>query len=188
MRLFVAIPLPPDVAERAAAILPEARPLRPVKAELLHLTLAFLGRVGDERLADAAAAVTLAARGADAFEVVLDHAGRFPATGHPHTIWIGAGLGAQAVSAIGARVREELRSRVLAYDEKPLRTHVTLARVRDDADAEDRRAVAAIVRAIAFPPLRFRVDRIVLFESVLSPKGPRYTARTEGILGVGGKT
>jgi len=187
VRLFVAIPLPPDVAQSAARIVPVTRSLRPVKPELLHLTLAFLGRVDDDRLADASAAVTAAARSGGAFDLVLDHGGRFPETGRPHTVWIGAGLGAQEAAAIGERVRVELRSRSLAYDEKPLRTHVTLARVRDDADGEERRAVAAMVRGMSFQPLRWGVDRIVLFESVLSPNGPRYTPRAEAVLGVGGK-
>jgi 2'-5' RNA ligase len=187
VRLFVAIPLPPEVAQAASRILPPARPLRAVKPELLHITLAFLGRVDDERVADASAAVTAAVRGMGAFEAVLDRAGRFPETGHPHFVWIGAGSGAEEIVAVGDRVRAELRTRALAFDEKPLRTHVTLARVRDDSDADDRRSVAAIVRGIDFAPIRFRVESVVLFESVLSPKGPRYTARTTARLGVGRK-
>lgn len=184
MRLFVAIALPPEVALAASRILPAARPLRAVKPELLHITLAFLGPVDDERVADASAALTAAVRGVGAFNVVLDRAGRFPETGHPHVVWIGAGSGAEEIVAVGERVRAALKARALEFDEKPLRTHVTLARVRDDSDADDRRGVAAIVRGIHFAPLRFLVDSIVLFESVLSPKGPRYTARTTARLGV----
>ncbi len=153
----------------------------------MHITLAFLGRVPDERLPDASAAVMAAARGAGAFEVALDRAGRFPATGRPHIVWLGATTGAERIVDVGTRVRAELDRRGLSYDAKPLQTHVTIARVREDAEGVDGRAVSALVRELRVPPLTFRAESVVLFESVLSPKGARYTPRTTAPLEVGGQ-
>src|SRR5260221_14159282 len=101
MRLFIAVPLPKEIADRAAACLPPALPaLKPVRPALLHVTLAFLGWVADERLADAAAAARAAATGKAPFELSFDHAGRFPATGRPRTIWLGAGVGADELARL----------------------------------------------------------------------------------------
>ena len=51
MRLFIAVPLPPELADRAAALLPLALPaLKRVRPELMHITLAFLGWTSDEQL------------------------------------------------------------------------------------------------------------------------------------------
>jgi len=151
----------------------------------MHVTLAFLGRTADERLADITAAVESAAGAVTAFDVELDRPGRFPTSGRPRVVWLGIGVGAPAVLALGDGVRAELGRREIAFDAKPLRTHVTLGRVREDVELVDARAIAAGVEAMRVPYLRFRADAVVVFESVLSPRGPRYTPRATAPLRVG---
>lgn len=143
----------------------------------MHVTLAFLGRTPDEQLADVTAAIETAASSAKAFDVELDRPGRFPPGGRPRVVYLGVGAGAPAVLALGERVRIELQRRAIPFDAKPLRAHVTLGRMREDAELADARAVAAAVTAMRVPHLRFRVDSVTAFESVLSPRGPRYTPR-----------
>lgn len=151
----------------------------------MHVTLAFLGNAPDERLADAAAAVEAAALEVTAFDIEIDRPGRFPASGKPRVVWLGIGAGAPTLLALGERVRAELRRREIAFDNKPLRAHVTLGRVREDVSLADARAVAAGVEAMRLPHLRFRADAMVVFESKLSPRGPRYTPRSRAPLRVG---
>jgi len=151
----------------------------------MHVTLAFIGQTSDERLADVTAAVEAAAAGVTAFDIELDHAGRFPPTGRPRVVWLGVGAGAPSVLAIGERVRAQLARRDVRFDAKPLRAHVTLGRVREDVALVDARAIAAGVEAMRVPHLRFRADSVVVFQSVLSPRGPRYTARSSPRLRVG---
>jgi len=84
VRLFIAIPLPPDLAARAIEIVPSSLPaLRRVRAENLHVTLAFLGHTPDERLGDVAAAATEAAALVSPFRLSFGRAGRFPERGRP---------------------------------------------------------------------------------------------------------
>ena len=149
------------------------------------MTLAFLGQTSDDRLADVTAAVEAAASGVTAFDIEIDHPGRFPPTGKPRVVWLGIGAGAPAVLALGDRVRAELARRAFAFDRKPLRAHVTLARAREDVALVDARAIAAAVEAMRIPHLRFRAGAAVVFESVLSPRGPRYTPRSSASLRVG---
>jgi 2'-5' RNA ligase len=151
----------------------------------MHVTLAFLGNTPDERLGDVAAAAETAARAVTAFDIELDRPGRFPASGKPRIVWLGMGAGAAALLALGERLRAELARRDLAFDSKPLRAHVTLGRVREDVSLPDARAVAAGVEAMRVPHLRFRADAVVVFESKLSPRGPRYTPRSHAPLRVG---
>ena len=184
MRLFVAVPLPPELTARAAALLPAALPAtRPVRAELMHLTLAFLGWTPDEQLDDVVAAARAAATGQPSFELSFAGAGRFPATGRPRVVWLGIGEGQEALATLAVRVTGELSTRQLKFDDRPFAPHLTLARVRDEATGPEARTIAAAVEAVEVPPLRTRVDRIAVVESVLSPKGPRYTARAEVPLG-----
>jgi 2'-5' RNA ligase len=151
----------------------------------MHVTLAFLGRTPDERLADVTAAAEAAASGVTAFDIELDRPGRFPASGRPRVVWLGIGAGAPTVLTLGERIRAELRRREIAMDDKPLRAHVTIGRVREDVSLVNARAIAAAVVAMRLPALRFRVDGVVVFESKLSPRGPKYTARATVPLKVG---
>jgi 2'-5' RNA ligase len=156
-----------------------------VKPELMHVTLAFLGQTSDERLPDVTAAAQAAVSQVTAFDIELDRPGRFPDTGRPRVVWLGMGAGAPTVLALGERLRAELRRREIAFDKKPLRAHITLGRVREDVTLVDARAIAAGVEAMRIPHLRFRADALVVFESVLSPRGPRYTPRASAPLRVG---
>ena len=164
---------------------PDLHALRRVKPELMHVTLAFLGPTPDERLADVTNAVEAAASGVTAFDIEIDHSGRFPVSGKPRVVWLGIGAGAPAVIALGERVRTELGRRDIPFDRKPLRAHVSFGRVREDVTLVDARSIAAAVEAMRIPHLRFRADAAVVFESALSPRGPRYTPRSSAPLRVG---
>ena len=177
MRLFIALPLPPEIASAAAALLPELPGLRRVRPDLFHLTLAFLGSVPDERLADVVAACGEAASAQVPFDIALDRAGRFPEGGAPRVVWLGMGEGANESANLAAAVCRALTARSLPFDDKPFRPHVTLARVKPGVDRTAARAIAAATERLLPPPLRFRVEAILPIESVLSSTGPRYTPR-----------
>jgi 2'-5' RNA ligase len=177
VRVFLAIPLPPDLATRAFEILPTALPaLRRVKSENLHITLAFLGQTPDERLADVTAAAADAAAPVSPFRLSFDRAGRFPERGRPRVVWLGIADGLAGVVELGAGAYEGLRSRGLRFDDRPLAPHLTLARVAEDASAAEAKTVGAALETMPVPSLEFEVADIAVVQSVLSPKGPRYTA------------
>jgi 2'-5' RNA ligase len=186
MRLFIAVSLPKELTDRAAALLPAALPaLKRVPPELMHVTLAFLGWTPDEQLDRVVDAARAAAAGQPALDLAFAGAGRFPAAGRPRVVWLGVGEGADPLGGLAARVRAELGRRELAFDDRPFAPHLTLARVRAAASGPEARAVAAAVDGIRVPDLRTRVDRISVVESVLSSTGPRYTTRAEAPLGPG---
>lgn len=177
MRLFIAIPLPPDLALRASEILPTTLPaLRRVKPENLHVTLAFLGWTPDERLGEVTAAATEGAGPVAPFTLAFDRPGRFPERGRPRVVWLGMADGAPSVLELGIGVYAGLRSRGLRFDDRPLSPHLTLARVAEDATAAEAKTVGAALEGLAVPSLAFEVGEIAVVQSVLSPKGPRYTA------------
>jgi 2'-5' RNA ligase len=184
VRLFIAVPLPPDLTERAAALLPAALPaLKRVPADRMHVTLAFLGWTPDELLTAVVEAAGAAARSETPFDLAFSGAGRFPDRGRPRVAWLGIGAGAEPLARLATATTTELRRRELEFDDRPFAPHLTLARLRDDASGPEARTLGAAIDALEVPELRTRVDRISVVESVLSPKGPRYTARAE--LGLG---
>lgn len=181
-RIFIAIPLPPDLAQKVAALVPDHPALRRVDPALLHFTLAFVGSLPEERVADVAEAVTAAGNGVRAFRMSLDEVGRFPPSGLPRVIWAGSGdpaAGSRLVE-LGAAVRAELARRSVPFDAKPLLPHVTLARVRDGATRDDAQAIRGSLAVVRVPAgLGFDAQVVHVMESVLGPKGPRYSTRAE---------
>jgi 2'-5' RNA ligase len=183
--LFVAIPLPADLAVEASTALPDIPELRRVRPEHLHITLAFLGAVSQERLAEVIAATRAAAATQPPFTVTLEGVGRFPESGAPRVIWMGIVQGARETTNLAAALRRALSEGGLPFDDKPFRAHVTLARIPQDADRATARAIAATTDRLRAPKLRFEVDALIPFESVLSPKGARYIPAAAVPLGRG---
>ena len=180
MRLFIAVPLPKELTDRAAALLPPAVPaLKRVRPELMHITLAFLGWTPDERLEAVVEAAQAATTGHRRFDLAFAGAGRFPTSGRPRVVWIGIGEGTEALATLAAGVTTELRRRGLHFDDRPFAPHLTLARLQADASGPEARTVAAALADLKVPELHAPVDRIAVVESVLSPKGPRYAVRAE---------
>lgn len=175
---------PSDLAAQASAALPDMKILRRVAPELMHVTLAFVGRVPDSSLDDVVAAAGEAVAGAPAFTLELGALGQFPERGRPHVVWLGFADSAPLVD-LAERARRTLETHAVAFDDKPFRPHLTLARVRDDADRVAERDLSIALRAAVPPRGSFVVDAIRVVESVLSPKGPRYTDRATLSLEVG---
>jgi 2'-5' RNA ligase len=180
-RVFVAIPLPAGVAGALGRVLPDLRGLRRVEPQLMHVTLAFLGQVGDELVPRIVEAVRVAAHANGPFDVEIQAVGAFPGHGPPRTIWAGTSpRAAAAIVRLGASVRAELLRGRIQFDPKPLRAHVTLGRVRDDVAEGDARAIAnAVANARVEPTLTFRAASVHVMESELSSRGPLYSSRGE---------
>jgi RNA 2',3'-cyclic 3'-phosphodiesterase len=91
-----------------------------------------------------------------------------------------------------AEVKAALDRRVqrlgLDPEARPFRAHITLARVRDRAGGPRPDAAEAIVAGGAeHAPVAFTVDRVVLYRSRLSPRGPSYEAVAVAALGGEGR-
>ena len=121
---------------------------RPVPAEKIHLTVAFLGAVADE--ARPAALAAASALRASAFALELDHVGAFRRAG---VAWAGASSPSPRLIRLQALLAERLRAAGFALDDRPFAPHVTLARRTMRAVA--RRAIAPV----AWTATRFTLVR-----------------------------
>jgi 2'-5' RNA ligase len=174
VRLFVALaPSETALDDLEAACAPlraGAGDLRWTGRELRHITLAFLGEVGEERLPALLPRLSRAAGRHQAFGLSIAGGGAFPGPARASVLWSGlAGdrkaLGELAMSvAAGAR-----RAGAPALDEgRRYRPHVTLARCRVPADL---RGVVAELSSYAGPP--WTAGEIHLVRSTLGAQ-PRY--------------
>lgn len=157
--------LPPDVV----------RSLRFVEPRLAHVTLKFIGETGDDappRLRE-----TLdAAVPPFAIPLRLGRAGTFGPAARTQVAWLGIEGDLEGLRALAERVDAAVAEALgLPRETRPYSPHLTLARVRNSATSEERRAVAEAVAALPPPSSSaFEATRAVLVHSVLGPDGPRY--------------
>ena len=171
-RLFVALDLPPGerraLAERGRLLAAELGG-RPVPEANLHLTLAFLGRVPPERGDALLGALGEALSGpAPRLEVVGTAAFPRPARATAAGVELRDRTG--ALEALHARVGRAVQAAAgIAPDARPLRPHVTLARLR-------RPGRVAAARSVE-PERAFDCSRCALYDSHQVTGGPpRYQA------------
>ncbi len=96
---------------------------RRMRADTLHLTLAFLGNTAVE--ACDALLPHIEAIHAESFELRLDRAGHWP---HNRIGWLGCSAWPEPLADLADRLHDVLRISGTAFDAKPFVPHVTLLR------------------------------------------------------------
>jgi len=179
VRLFVAIEAPQDWREAARSATEAVGRmsgvrLRAVNPALMHLTLRFLGEVPEARVAPLSAALSEHVPPVDV-ALELAAAGAFGPPARTQVVWLGIGGDLDALHALAARVETAVRAAGLPPEDRPLRAHLTLARLGRQLGPAERRAVAEAVHALEPPPLLpFRAREAVLVRSHLGGPQPRY--------------
>ena len=188
-RLFVALEPPDPVRRRLAALEDELRrgagrageDIRWVRPENVHLTLQFLGAVPDERVAAVEEALRTAAAGARPLALAVRGAGGFPNARRPRVLWAGLDGDLAALAALVAAVGARLAKLGFPPEDRPFSPHLTLGRARESRGAPG--LAGALAGVAQTEPAPWRATELVLFESHLSPRGPRYEAIARVALG-----
>ena len=177
MRLFAAVPLPESGRADVVAVLARLRatgwPVRWVSDANVHLTLKFFGEVAPERLDVIAEAVQVAAAGAEPMVMRLGGLGAFPSDRHPRIVWLGVEA-PPSLELLQDRLERTAEGIGFPPEGAPFRPHITLGRLR-----EGQRLPARAIEQFdgAQPGQPFVADQVILYESVLTVRGPEYTAR-----------
>jgi len=159
--------------DQAAATLNRTR-ITWVHPDRLHLTIEFLGDASDaieQRVMTALAAPFPIAP----FRLSFDGLGFFPRGGPPRVLWLGIAEGLTGLRALHGELRARLGDAAMPADD--FNPHLTLARFRDRVSRLDVRGIAE-AKAAAGP---CSIDRVTLYQSHLSPKGPTYTQVAQGL-------
>jgi len=187
MRAFIAIDIPDDVrvAVEAAQTQLKEMPLGVkvswVKVANLHLTLQFLGDIGEVVVEKLKPALQLVAVRHQPFEVSVQGAGAFPDEKRPRVVWVGCDDAGNQLKSLARAVQEAMRPLGFAPEQHEFSAHLTLGRIRSlRADAALTRAIGSL-KDSAFGTLR--VEAIHLFESQLHPEGSIYTKLSSHALG-----
>ncbi|NLE64903.1 MAG: RNA 2',3'-cyclic phosphodiesterase [Elusimicrobia bacterium] len=140
----------------------------------LHMTLKFLGDISPDQVEPIAEVMTRVVATTPKFSFDITELGAFPDILFPKIIWAGVGQNAETLEGIARRLEEELLKLKIKKDERAFSAHITLGRTRS-TNGKDR-LVAALEETNLPSGLSQAVGGITLFQSLLTPQGPVYTA------------
>lgn len=183
MRAFIALELPQTLRERLAEIagalrVPGAK-VRWVTAENIHLTLKFLGDIGEDQAEAMKAAVREAARETRPLKLAVGDLGAFPNRRSPRVIWVGI-QPHERLAALQARLEEAAEQAGVARDERRFSPHLTLGRVKY---LPRRNNLTSRLREVRVERFYYEMEWVTLFRSDLEREGARYTALERAKLG-----
>jgi 2'-5' RNA ligase len=149
-----------------------------VKPAALHVTIRFIGEVGEpelERLQRLIAPPIAIAP----FDVSWRGVGAFPSNRHPRALWLGVINGAAQLAAIEAEISARVAGAAVPLDDRALLPHLTLGRIKMDGKKID---WPKILQACEVRNVTSHVDRVTLYRSRLSQYGPNYTELVSALL------
>ena len=175
MRTFIAIELEPGVKRPLLKLLrelPQSRDIRWCAENQLHLTLKFLGDVGDTVLPKVCDAVAAASAQVEPFPVSIAGLGCFPGPRNPRVLWCGV-----EDATAGCRRWVDLADPLFAElnfkpETRAFTPHITLGRNRSTAGG---RVMQDVLETTTLPATaEMLVTQVIVFESRLSPSGAVY--------------
>lgn len=147
----------------------------------VHVTLQFLGAVPIERVDGVQKVVAEVAASERPALLEVVGAGGFPSARRPRVVWLGLRGEIEVLGRLVAELGRRLAPLGFPPEERTFAPHVTLGRARDARGVPG--FAKALTSAAAAEPLPWRVSELVLFESQLSPRGPKYEAIVRAPLG-----
>ena len=142
-----------------------------VPKENIHLTLKFLGNTPLEKIDNIKETIKENLEGVNAIECNITHIGAFPKLKFPRVIWAGIEKGSNQIADCANNLQETLSKVGFEKEERKFQSHITICRVKQVFSPQ---ALSSTIQETndSFPTLEFLINKIVFFESRLSPKGP----------------
>ena len=176
IRAFLALPLPPDLAEALVPVQAALRLARPVPVQDFHVTLVFLGDQREDRLEDLHDALT--ALRLPAPLLTVDGLGSF---GGDRPEGVHAAIRPDPVlERVQAKLAQAARSAGIALERRRFVPHVTLGRGRQPDPVELAGRLERLGRVAAGP---VAARQLTLYRSRLRPEGSLYDALADYPLG-----
>jgi 2'-5' RNA ligase len=183
-RLFIGIPVHAESAWKHVDALSKNQSLNRnhlnwVKPENWHITLFFLGDTQVSRIAQLNQFINESFEETHPLQTELNGAGVFPDVRNPKVLWMGL-TDIQPLIPACKRLGDLLKQHAFDFDNKPLKPHLTIARIKTLEHRDSLRDLLKHYTNFNFGTVLF--DRVTLFESILTPSGPVYKPLFEKLL------
>jgi RNA 2',3'-cyclic 3'-phosphodiesterase len=177
IRAFLAIEMPETLRANLALVQAELKrsraDVRWVAAGNIHLTLKFFGNVPDDEIDTLALAAREVAVAEEPFQLKATIAGAFPSPKAPRVVWLGLGGDVVPLNRLYYQLEKAFDQLGYPAEGRAFHPHLTLGRVKSPANREKLAKMLTTLPPVDWPP--FAVNELILFQSVLSPKGSTYT-------------
>jgi 2'-5' RNA ligase len=180
IRTFIGVPV--TVPSRLATVWQElatlGRGVKPVDSDSTHITLKFLGDTSPPQVDRIAAIIAEHANTVTARDTVVRGLNAFPNRQRPAIMWAALEGTADLVTLAGS-LETALESEGFAREGRAYTPHLTLARVRAIKAGSRSQIPDGVMELMAqhadtdFGTVR--IDKVVLYQSVLSDAGPEYS-------------
>lgn len=175
MRVFVAVDIEDSQLLSAIGTLKDVVqatgvPQKPVEDENLHLTLAFIGEVGEvvvERLGDALKRVEH-----EAFKIHLRGLGAFPTINKPRVVWVGISEGKEELVSLHNEIAKALLSAGIGFRGSSFEPHLTITRIKGMRNLSN--LVKVLLNYEDYDVGWCVISDFRLKQSILTPRGPIY--------------
>lgn len=175
-RLFIGIPAE---SEKAFAFSRQCQSSRLLNQNKLvwtipsnwHITLYFLGATPENRVELLSELIISSFQETCSFTAEISGVGVFPNTRNPKVLWMGF-KDLEPLQEAYKRLGELLQANSFSFDPKPLKPHLTLARIKNLENPGSLDNLLGKFREHSFGTIS--VDRVVLFESISTLSGPNY--------------
>ena len=168
LRLFAAVDLPDNVAERLVALMKGVPHAKWRPRENLHLTLRFFGEVAEPVAEEIDSELSRVGDGTAPFYIQLKAAGTFGGA-EPHTLWVGAAENPK-LAKLAADCERAARRVGLKPEPRKFTAHVTLAYLSGGTPLDRVRAFESRLGLFQTEP--FRVERFGIYSSITRKSAP----------------
>lgn len=175
-RLFFGVPIESEKAVQVIEIwrkdpLLNHNVLKWMNPQNWHITLVFLGNTPESVVPLLQQLIDESYSGIKAFKTELCGVGVFPNTHNPKVLWLGL-ENIEFLMPANTRMRELLQQEGFLLDDKPLKPHLTLARIKILGHRTSFESWLNEYRKLEFGFVA--INQVVLYESISTPNGPDY--------------
>jgi 2'-5' RNA ligase len=181
LRTFIAVDFPIEIKEKIIEItayfqskLPPAQ-IKWVEPDHMHLTLKFMGETPHDKLVQIKQSIHQVISIFPSFEIEIKALGMYPNNQRPRVIWLGINAENHLI-LLHNQLDQALKGEGIKSDRRPFSPHLTIGRVRRNADQESIIQIGRILSQFKIASFgSIKIDEILYYQSVLTPQGPIYT-------------
>jgi 2'-5' RNA ligase len=174
-RVFIAVKADPEgELQRMISTLKSvltAENIRWIDPQNIHITLAFLGDTGEEKIKILAEMLKDKCSGFHEFSFILAGTGVFKNYRDPRVIWAGI-KSPEKLYALENKIAEGLKASGLVSEERPFKPHLTIGRIKSLKDTGNLKSILERYKEIELQKVDVR--NVILYESILTQTGPIY--------------
>jgi 2'-5' RNA ligase len=152
-----------------------------VKVDNIHLTLKFLGEIGEDSVKQIMATLKDVASRYQPFDLTVTGLDCFPGIENPRVVWAGIACSGEELHTLQKDVDESLVKHSFIKDKRKFNAHLTLGRIKYLKEKMKWKGIVENFRDVEIGTLT--VDKIIFFQSTLKPAGAVYSVLGEAFLG-----